>query len=120
MGEQIKYKIAIVLDEEKIKKLDEYYPDDIYDEIEYKFSHYGIIRLKSEYTGKGKLLVYGCGNDKYGHFWFIVMNLLEKEWFKPYLVKYIYYSQSNYSNSNWRSENVLSILENFKIKQLTN
>lgn len=118
MDKKITYKIAIVLDEEKIKSVDAYYPNDIYDEIDYKFSRYGIVRLKSEYVGKGKHLVYGCDNNKYGHFWFVVMTLFEKEWFKPYLVKYTYYSNLNLPNGKWRSENVLATLTNFEVKSI--
>ena len=116
MGEHIKYKIAIVLDEGKIKRVGDYTPEELYSAVDSYFDYYNIKKIKSENIAEGKLLAYGCCGDKFGEFALTVMSIYEEEWFQPYLLKYKYFTKSKFSDDKWRTENVLDILRNFEVK----
>lgn len=115
MDKKITYKIAIVLDEEKIKSVGDYTPESVYEAVDSYFAYFDIVQLKSDYTAEGKLLVYGCEENKYGKFWFAVLDLYNNEWFEPYLLKYKYYSNFNLPKGKWHKENVLAALLKSKV-----
>lgn len=86
-----KYKVEIILDEEKIKKDDKYEPQVMYDYIRNMFKQFDLPEIKTEkpyhliFTDKGR-------NRDYGALGKVMLDLYYSEWFLDYALKLVWYN----------------------------
>lgn len=85
-----KFKVEIILDEEKIKKDDKYEPKVMYDYIRDMFKRFELPEIKTEepyhliFTDKG-------GDKDLGGLGSATVDLYDTDWFKKYAVKFYWY-----------------------------
>ena len=83
-------KLEIKLDEQKVRAEGKYSPAAIYDALDRAFSKY---RFRREVLADGTLCYYGNGLARdYGTFGRLITSLKDKDWFVPYLVKWLWYN----------------------------
>lgn len=89
-------KLEIKLDEQKVRAEGKYSPAAIYDALDRTFSKY---RFRREALADGTLCYYGNGLARdYGTFGRLITSLEDKDWFVPYLVKWLWYNSDDGEN----------------------
>lgn len=108
-----KFKVEILLDEEKIKKDDKYEPQVMYDYIKDMFKHFDLPEVKTNkpnhiiFTDKGS-------NKDMGGLASAAFDLYEMDWFKKYAVEFYWYEQNN--DNTVSKSNIFDELNDFKVK----
>lgn len=91
-------KLEIKLDEEKINREQKYSAISIYQTLEQVFSKY---HLRKERKLDGTVVFWGNGHLKdYGAFGSIITSLKEKDWFMPYVTKWVWYNSDDGEDEN--------------------
>lgn len=105
-----RFKVEILIDEEKVIKDDKYEPQDMYDCIRKMFKRFDLSEIKTDkpyhfiFTDKGR-------KQDYGALWRVILDLYDKNWFKRYTLKYTWYNIRNYT-----CEDIMSEFDNFEVK----
>lgn len=91
---KFKYKVEIVIDEEKVINDDIYDPKEMYEFIRNMFKRFDLAEIKTDkpyyliFADKGR-------NRDYGALWRVILDLYDMDWFKNYAVKYFWHNKSN-------------------------
>lgn len=89
-----KYKVEIVIDEEKVINDDIYDPKEMYEYIKNMFRRFDLPEIKTDkpyhliFTDKSR-------SRDYGALWRVILDLYDMDWFKNYAVKYFWHNKSN-------------------------
>lgn len=104
------YKVEILLDEEKIKKIGEFKVENILKAILTDFENVHLPRIE---TTDGSLVFRTVNDDyDYGVMWSLIMDLYQEDWFRPYLLKYNWYSDRENDDGSWYMEDLLQEYHN--------
>ena len=104
----MKYKVEIVIDEEKVINDDIYEPKEMYEFIRNMFRRFDLPEIKTDkpchliFTDKGR-------NRDYGALGRTIFDLYEYEWFKNYVLKYKFYDLIGDS-----CENIIYKINNYR------
>lgn len=91
-------KLEIRLDIERINQVQKYTPQAIQSSIDGAFGKYG---FRKEVQPDGTVCYYGTGAAKdYGIFGRLITTLKDKEWFMPYVVKWLWYNSDDGEDEN--------------------
>jgi len=91
-------KLEMKLNSTQILQEAKYQPDSILNAVDKAFSKY---QFKREIMADGTLCYYGNGRPKdYGTFGRLIATLKDKEWFLPYLDKWLWYNSDDSDNEN--------------------
>ena len=91
-------KVEIKLNEKKIEYDARYSISSIYQAIDKAFAKYD---FRKEKLSDGTVCYYGNGNARdYGTFGRITTSLKDKEWFTPYLTKWLWYNSDDGESEN--------------------
>ena len=91
-------KVEIKLNNQKIEEEAKYSMQSIYQTLDKTFAKY---TFRKEELSDGTICYYGNGNRKdYGTFGRIITTLKDKEWFVPYLTKWLWYNSDDGENEN--------------------
>lgn len=91
-------KVEIKLNNRKIADDAKYSERSIYQSIDKAFAKY---EFRREELDDGTICYYGNGNRKdYGIFGRIITALKDKEWFMPYLTKWLWYNSDDGENES--------------------
>ena len=91
-------KLEMKLNNDQILHESKYQLEDILRTVDNVFSKY---RFRKEILPDGTICYYGNGLSKdYGTFGRLITNLKEKEWFLPYLDKWLWYNSDDSDNEN--------------------
>lgn len=89
-------KLEIKLDDRKIQADHKYSSAAIYGALDKAFSKY---HFRREDLADGTLCYYGNGQARdYGTFGHLITTLKDKDWFVPYLVKWLWYNSDDGEN----------------------
>lgn len=99
-------KLEIKLDDEKVRAEQKYSPAAIYSVLDKAFLKH---HFRKEELADGTLCYYGNGLARdYGTFGRLITSLKDKNWFVPYLVKWLWYNSDDGENEeNFAVEDVL-------------
>lgn len=92
-----RFKVEILIDEEKVIKDDKYEPKDMYDCIRKMFKRFDLPEIKTDkpyhfiFTDKG-------GSKDMGGLASAAIDLYETDWFKKYAVEFYWYEPDKYGN----------------------
>lgn len=91
-------KLEMKLNDNRILQAAKYQPDSIHNAVDKAFSKY---QFKREVLSDGTICYYGNGRSKdYGAFGRLITTLKDKEWFLPYLDKWLWYNSDDSDNEN--------------------
>ena len=99
-------KLEIRLDDGLIAKINEYTAENIYACLDKNFSKLGILK---KILPDGTLVYYGTGDKQdYGGFGLMITSLHKKDWFMPYVTKWLWYnSDDGRSADDFKIQDVL-------------
>ena len=99
------YKVKILLDEAKIDEVGEYSIENIRNTIISNFTKVHLPQIKTDDNS----LVFRTINDdrEYGVMWSLIMDLYKRDWFRPYLLKYEWYSNRENDDGSWYKEDLI-------------
>lgn len=109
---EYRYKLEIELDEDKIISDGKYEIDSIYDTIRSWFKKTEIPEVKND-DHMMTFISDRYDKDDYAEFGLIETDLMDADWFKPYVKKMLWYNRENGKN---HSENIISEDERFRKK----
>lgn len=85
-----KFKVEILLDEDKIREVGEYKPESIYKAIRESFAGFDLPELPTE---DGTLVFCDKGRNRdFGALGSIAVDLYDANWFRPYVKKFLWYN----------------------------
>ena len=91
-------KVEIKLNDQKIAEDAKYNTQSIYQTLDKTFAKY---TFHKEELADGTICYYGNGNRRdYGTFGRIITALKDKDWFMPYLTKWLWYNSDDGENEN--------------------
>ena len=91
-------KLEMKLNDNRILQAAKYQPDSIHNAVDKAFSKY---QFKREVLSDGTICYYSNGRSKdYGAFGRLITTLKDKEWFLPYLDKWLWYNSDDSDNEN--------------------
>lgn len=108
-----RFKVEIVIDEEKVIKDDKYEPEVMYDFIRKMFKQFELPEIKTEepyhliFTDNGR-------NKDMGGLTSAAIDLYEMDWFKKYAIGFYWYSRN--SDNTISKSSIFDELNNFKVK----
>lgn len=107
-----RFKVEILIDEEKVIKDDKYEPKDMYDCIRKMFKRFHLPEIKTDkpyhliFTDKG-------GKKDLGGLGAAVMDLYNSDWFRRYAEKFLWYEREN---KEFYKEDIFKELDEFEVK----
>ena len=91
-------KLEMKLDIERIERAQKYSPQAIQTSVDNAFGKYGYLK---ETQPDGTICYYGVGAAKdYGIFGRLITTLKDKDWFMPYVSKWLWYNSDDGENEN--------------------
>lgn len=109
----MKYKVEIVIDEEKVINDDIYEPKEMYEFIRNMFRRFDLPEIKTDkpyhliFTDKGRSRDMGILASN-------AIDLYESDWFKKYAVEFYWHSHNN--DNTISKSSIFDELNDFKIK----